>query len=304
MVVFAVSCWYWLLVALVCCCLLLFAAVCCCLLLFVAVCCYLLLSAGTDALEKQAKQAKHTSCYLLLFASFCCCLLLFAAVCCSLLLFAGICCQLLLLAGICCQLQVSVALLPVAASCWYLLSVAGFCCSLLLVSAVCSNLLPCGSQHDPKMVEKDSQASQNRPRESQDVPKCPPGDSKRSPGRVKIRPRSVPGCLRDPCGQQVAIMSPSLSIWRPKIDAIRDPKIDQKSSFCDNGCSKERCFIDLCGKCSFSRFFGGFLVDFSRKIDEKTDVFFHNLACFFQTGDLHETLYFTMRKLLFRVFRF
>ena len=92
--------------------------------------------------------------------------------------------------------------------------------------------------------------------------------------------------------------------WGYPLDALRDPKIDQKSSFCDNGCSKERCFIDLCGKCSFSRFFGGFLVDFSRKIDEKTDVFFHNLACFFQTGDLHETLYFTIRKLLFRVFCF
>ena len=40
------------------------------------------------------------------------------------------------------------------------------------------------------------------------------------------------------------------------------------------------------------------------KVDEKTNVLFHSRACFFQTGDPHETLYFTIRKLLFRFFQF
>ena len=89
------------------------------------------------------------------------------------------------------------------------------------------------------------------------------------------------------------------------VEATRGvPKINQKSTFSENGWSKERFFIVFCGKCRFSRFVGGFLVDFSKKIDEKTDVFFHNRVCFFQTGDLHETLYFTIRKLLFRVLSF
>ena len=37
---------------------------------------------------------------------------------------------------------------------------------------------------------------------------------------------------------------------------------------------------------------------------KKQTCFFHNRACFFQTGDPHETLYFTMRKLLFLFFVF
>ena len=60
------------------------------------------------------------------------------------------------------------------------------------------------------------------------------------------------------------------------------PQINQKSTFSENGWSKERLFIAFCCKCRFSRFFGGFLVDLPLKIDEKTDVFCHNCACFFK----------------------
>ena len=88
------------------------------------------------------------------------------------------------------------------------------------------------------------------------------------------------------------------------LEPSRDPKIYQKLNCCAKGCSRERVFIDFCGKCRFPWLFGWFLVDFSWKIDEKTDVFFHNCACFFQTGDPHETPYFTIRKLLFHFLRF
>ena len=63
----------------------------------------------------------------------------------------------------------------------------------------------------------------------------------------------------------------------------------------------------LCTKL-VSTLFARFSVDFSRKIDEnsmkKTMRFFRIVACFFQHGDPHETLYFTIRKLLFHFSRF
>ena len=41
-----------------------------------------------------------------------------------------------------------------------------------------------------------------------------------------------------------------------------------------------------------------------RKNDEKRDVPFHRIACFFEHGDLHETSYFTIRNILFAFFVF
>ena len=112
------------------------------------------------------------------------------------------------------------------------------------------------------------------------------------------RPKWLPDSSQDHFG---SMMVTSLGGF---LGPLGVPKIDQKSTFWENGCSKERFFIDFCGKCRFSRFFGGFLVDLPLKIDGKTDVFCHNCACFFQTGDPHETLYFTIRKLLFRFLSF
>ena len=63
--------------------------------------------------------------------------------------------------------------------------------------------------------------------------------------------------------------------------SLRNPKVHQKLIFCDKGCSKERRFIDFCGKYRFSRFSGGLLIDFSWKIDEKTNVFFSQPRVFF-----------------------
>ena len=53
-----------------------------------------------------------------------------------------------------------------------------------------------------------------------------------------------------------------------------------------------------------STIFARFFVGFSRKIDEKNNAFLRIVACFFQHGDPHETLYFTIRKLLFHFSRF
>ena len=52
------------------------------------------------------------------------------------------------------------------------------------------------------------------------------------------------------------------------------------------------------------RFFHRFSIAFGWKIDEKTFVFFKPPSHFFQHGDPHETLYFTMRKLLFHFLSF
>ena len=107
------------------------------------------------------------------------------------------------------------------------------------------------------------------------------------------RPKWLPDSSQDHFGP---MMGTSLGGF---LGPLGFPKIDDKSTFSVNGWSKERFFIDFCGKCRFSRFFGGFLVDLPLKIDENTDVFCRSCACFFQTGDPHETRYFTIRKLLF-----
>ena len=50
---------------------------------------------------------------------------------------------------------------------------------------------------------------------------------------------------------------------------------------------------------AFSTIFRRFFSKNRWKINEKNDTFFRIVACFFQHGDPHETLYFTIRKLLF-----
>ena len=133
-----------------------------------------------------------------------------------------------------------------AAFCDLVLLVATVCCCLLLFSAVCSiscHLLP---NMTPRSSKKALKPARMVPKSPQGVAKCPPEGSKSPPWSVKIHPRGVPGCLRDPCGQQVAIMSPSLSIWSPKIDALRDPKIDKKRTQERKSASGDGAGSDFC----------------------------------------------------------
>ena len=58
-------------------------------------------------------------------------------------------------------------------------------------------------------------------------------------------------------------------------------------------------FYRFGGKCCGSWCFGGLLVDFWWDFNAKIDVCFYISSCFFQTGDPHKTLYFTMWNLLF-----
>ena len=55
---------------------------------------------------------------------------------------------------------------------------------------------------------------------------------------------------------------------------------------------------------AFNTIFRRFFSKNRWKINEKNDAFFRIVACFFQHGDPHETLYFTIRKLLFHFSRF
>ena len=88
------------------------------------------------------------------------------------------------------------------------------------------------------------------------------------------------------------------------LDPPWDPKNHQKSIFREKGCSKERFSINFCSKSVFSCFCDRFLVDFSWKIDGKLDVFFTTALVFFQTGDPHETPYFTGPEPLLHFFQF
>ena len=96
-------------------------------------------------------------------------------------------------------------------------------------------------------------------------------------------------------------------IGHPFSDFLGPPweaKNHQKSTFSQKSRPRERFFIDFCCECRFPRFFDWFLVDFGWKINEKKLVFFKPSSQFFQHGDPHETLYFTIRKLLFRFLSF
>ena len=79
----------------------------------------------------------------------------------------------------------------------------------------------------------------------------------------------------------------------------RDPKIDKKSFFCSKRRAREQFFDDFCGACLFSRFFRQFSFDFSSKIDVFSSVVSLLIACFFELGDPHDSVYFIIRKLFF-----
>ena len=87
------------------------------------------------------------------------------------------------------------------------------------------------------------------------------------------------------------------------LGTLGDPKNSLKIDFLlKNGVPNVIFRRFLCIKLVFT-LLTRFFVDFSRKIDEKSMkkkmCFFRIVACFFQHGDPHETLYFTIRKLLF-----
>ncbi len=109
-------------------------------------------------------------------------------------------------------------------------------------------------------------------------------------------------------GYQMAPKTLTLNDWTPLGHIFGSPLGAQKSQkidfFSQKSRLRERFFIDFCCECRFPRFFDWFLVDFGWKIDEKTLVLFKPPSHFFQHGDPHETLYFTIRKLLFRFLSF
>ena len=88
------------------------------------------------------------------------------------------------------------------------------------------------------------------------------------------------------------------------LGTLWEPKNHQKSICSPKSRPRECFFIDFCSERRFPRFFDGFLVDFGWKINEKKLVFFKPPSHFFQHGDPHETLYFTIRKLLFHFLSF
>ena len=66
-------------------------------------------------------------------------------------------------------------------------------------------------------------------------------------------------------------------------------------------------FVDFCARSWFPRFlhdFPSIFLEKSMKDQWKNDAFFRIVACSFQHGDPHETLYFAMRKLFFHFSRF
>ena len=77
------------------------------------------------------------------------------------------------------------------------------------------------------------------------------------------------------------------------------PKSTKNRFFGKKRRAREQFFDDFCGACLFCRFFRRFSFDFSLKIDVFSSVVSLLIACFFALGDPHDSMAFTIRKLLF-----
>ena len=131
-----------------------------------------------------------------------------------------------------------------------------------------------------------------------------------SPGRVPGDPkimeksfRECPGAPRDlPLKKRIRALrffSTSEAPWERFLDPGRDPKMAQNRALERKVALRDVFFVDFCRFSRFSRFLPQFCIDFGRKINENFIVFFQSVCRFLQHGDPHETLYFTVRKLLF-----
>ena len=147
----------------------------------------------------------------------------------------------------------------------------------------------------------------------------------RSENRRKIVPRGrlggppgPPEAARRPLGLVFGRNSPWMRkmsdfvnfLGRPgtALGTLGEPKNSLKIDFLLKKRRSERAFSSIfVHKAGFHAFCTIFRRFFSKnrwKINEKNDTFFRLVACFFQHGDPHETLYFTIRKLLSHFSRF
>ena len=131
------------------------------------------------------------------------------------------------------------------------------------------------------------------------------------PGDPKIIEKSFRECPGAPRGLPLKKRVCGLSFFSTSeapgerfLDPGRDPKTAQNRALERKVALRDAFFIEFCRFSRFSRFLPQFCIDFGRKIDEFFIVFFQFAYRFLQHGDPHETLYFTIRKLLFHFSRF
>ena len=131
------------------------------------------------------------------------------------------------------------------------------------------------------------------------------------PGDPKIIEKAVRNCTGAPRDlplkkriRALRFFSTSEAPWERFLDPGRDPKMAQNRALERKVALRDVFFVDFCRFSRFSRFLPQFCIDFGRKINEIFVVFFQFAYRFLQHGDPHETLYFTIRKLLFHFSRF
>ena len=173
-------------------------------------------------------------------------------------------------------------------------------------------MLSCSSKSSQCPENKARSMRANRPEKSiQNEPKIVPG---RCLGDI----RGLPGASRKPVRAdfqtQLKIYEKHEGFWeapgrlgrplgtqrdakdRLKIDSLvekRVPNVDSLSIFAHKA-----------GVRGFSTIWCRFFTKNRRKIKEKLHILFHSGACFLEHGDLHETSYFSIRKLLLVFFVF
>ena len=84
----------------------------------------------------------------------------------------------------------------------------------------------------------------------------------------------------------------------------RRPKMAPKSSFCKKGSFQASFLSEFCGQRRFPQFLLRFCFDFRPKIVVFFVLVLRFLRVFFEGADLHDSMYFTYRKLLFHSSRF
>ena len=134
--------------------------------------------------------------------------------------------------------------------------------------------------------------------------------SKNWPGRVPGDPKFIEKAIREGPGAPrgrlvqkrvcgVSFFWTSEAPWERFLAPGRHPKMTQNRAMERKWALQGRVFVDFCRFSRFSRFLARFCIDFGRKIDEKIIVLFEFVCHFLQHGDLHETLFFTIREALF-----
>ena len=114
--------------------------------------------------------------------------------------------------------------------------------------------------------------------------------------RLKLALGAIWGAPR---ANWILIFNPRVNFW-PFLGPLWAPKINQKSTTGPKSGPRDQFLINFCCPLRFYRFFDGFWLVFCSKKRLKQHALCWSCLNYFETRDLHETLYFTGPELCFQ----